>query len=371
MTPKGTYVLDANRLNDLISLLRDEGYEVIGPKKLDFAVSYEPISSVDEMPVGYIDVTKPGFYRLEKWDKPVFFGTLHSSCSWKKYLYPIEVKLFTAKRENGSFKVEPGTYEVKKKAFLGVRPCDLSAIKVMDKVLMGGPFVDDLYKANRENTLIIGVNCTRSGETCFCNSLGTGPELGEGYDIGLTEITEGDHRFIVRVLTDKGMEIISKMNLKEATDSDLEAERKAIDNAISTQTRKVYTEGIKEILYSNMEAPYWEELDKRCLGCGNCTMVCPTCFCTTVYDYTSFTGDEAWRVRLIDSCFTLAYSYIHGGSIRKERKFTYRHWLTHKYATWQDQFGTLGCVGCGRCITWCPVGIAINDEVNHFAGVKA
>ncbi|MBF0393567.1 MAG: 4Fe-4S dicluster domain-containing protein, partial [Alphaproteobacteria bacterium] len=113
----------------------------------------------------------------------------------------------------------------------------------------------------------------------------------------------------------------------------------------------------------NREHPRWDEVAKRCLTCGNCTMVCPTCFCTTVDDVTDLGGTRTERVRSWDSCFTLDFSYIHGGSVRNEGSSRYRQWITHKLSSWHDQFGSSGCVGCGRCITWCPVGIDITEEV--------
>ena len=120
---------------------------------------------------------------------------------------------------------------------------------------------------------------------------------------------------------------------------------------------------IKELLYRNLEHPRWEDVARRCLSCTNCTLVCPTCFCTTVEDATDLSGGHAERRRRWDSCFSMDFSYIHGGYIRPSVKARYRQWMTHKLATWIDQFGTSGCVGCGRCITWCPVGIDITAEV--------
>ena len=127
--------------------------------------------------------------------------------------------------------------------------------------------------------------------------------------------------------------------------------------------RTMDTDGIKDLLYRNLEHPRWDDVAARCLAYGNCTLACPTCFCSSVEDGSDFAGDEAGRQRVWDSCFTLDHSYLHGGSVRVSTRSRYRQWMTHKLATWIDQFGTSGCVGCGRCITWCPVGIDITEEV--------
>ena len=126
--------------------------------------------------------------------------------------------------------------------------------------------------------------------------------------------------------------------------------------------RELDTTDIRELLYRNYEHPRWDEVAERCLACGNCTMVCPTCFCTTVEDVTDLAGEHVERHQRWDSCFTIDYSHIHGGAVRGSTRSRYRQWMTHKLATWIDQFGSSGCVGCGRCITWCPVGIDITEE---------
>ena len=135
--------------------------------------------------------------------------------------------------------------------------------------------------------------------------------------------------------------------------------------------REMNTDGIHDLLLANLEHPRWEEVAGRCLTCGNCTMVCPTCFCTSVEDTSDLAGVSAERSRRWDSCFTMDFSYIHGGSVRASPKSRYRQWMTHKLATWWDQFGSSGCVGCGRCITWCPVGIDITEEVRAIRAEPA
>jgi ferredoxin len=127
--------------------------------------------------------------------------------------------------------------------------------------------------------------------------------------------------------------------------------------------RSLDTENIRDLLFDNLEHPRWKEVADRCLSCANCTLVCPTCFCSSVTEVTDLTGDAVSRERQWASCFTLEHSQMHGANARPTTASRYRQWLTHKLAGWIDQFGTSGCTGCGRCITWCPVGIDITEEV--------
>jgi ferredoxin len=247
----------------------------------------------------------------------------------------------------------------------------LHAIEVQDKVFLNGAYVDPGYKARRENLFMIAVNCGVAGGTCFCVSMNTGPKAEAGYDLALTEVLEGGkHYFVVEAGTAKGKEVLAKVPHKLAG----EAERRTADRIVAETAqhmgRTMETVGIKELLYANYEHPRWDNVASRCLTCANCTMVCPTCFCSTVEDVTDLSGDHAERWRKWDSCFTLDFSYIHGGSVRSTPKSRYRQWMTHKLATWIDQFGTSGCVGCGRCITWCPVGIDITEEVQAIRESK-
>jgi len=140
------------------------------------------------------------------------------------------------------------------------------------------------------------------------------------------------------------------------------------ENAVRHMGRRLDTDGLRDLLYANADNPQWDDVASRCLSCTNCTMVCPTCFCTNVEDVADLTGNEAERHRVWDSCFNADFSYIHGGTVRTSGRSRYRQWMTHKLAAWHDQFGSSGCVGCGRCVTWCPAAIDITAEAAAMRG---
>jgi ferredoxin len=231
-------------------------------------------------------------------------------------------------------------------------------------VLREGPYADAAYAARRRDAFIVAVNCGQAGGTCFCVSMQTGPKADSGFDLALTELLAGDtHEFLLEVGSEAGAELLAKVPHLPASHAHVAAAAAVVAQTASQMGRSLDTAGIKELLQGNPNHPRWDEVAERCLTCGNCTMVCPTCFCTTVEDHNDLTGTSAERVRKWDSCFTLDFSYVHGGSVRNSNKSRYRQWMTHKLASWIDQFGTSGCVGCGRCVTWCPVGIDITAEV--------
>ena len=358
-------MLEAEQLGNLIAVLLQKGYEVIGPTLRDGAIVYRRIESAEELPAGWSDKQEPARYRLERREDHAVFGHAVAPESWKKYLHPAEVRLWSAERQAGGFCVlnnQPQPH--KPYAFLGLRACDLAAIRVLDRVLTGNKYRDPIYAGVRDGVFMVAVQCTRAAATCFCASLGTGPQVQQGFDLALTELVgPGSHRFLVRAGSDRGAELLAGLQSAPATENDVQAAKVAVTTAAAQQVRSVNTADIRDLLYANFDHPRWDNLAERCLACANCTMVCPTCFCTTVEDVTDVNGDHAQRWRRWDSCFTLSFSYIHGGSVRASGKARYRQWMTHKLASWIDQFGTSGCVGCGRCITWCPVGIDITEEV--------
>lgn len=357
-------VVSDGQLEKLIATLLSDGFEVIGPTVRDGAITYEPVKSLSDLPAGWTDEQEPARYRLKKTDSPAFFGYSLGAQSWKAYLHPAEVRLFAAEKRDAAFHIlNNESAPTVSRAFLGVRACELAAIKAQDRVLLGDKYRDLIYASRRESAFIIAAQCSHAATTCFCQSLGTGPKVGDGFDVLLTELVDqSGHRFVVQPGTDRGLGLLARLDAKPATEADLAAGESAVASA-ANQQRKLDTAGLKEFLYQNFDHPQWDKIAARCLSCANCTMSCPTCFCTTVDDATDVTGTHAERWRRWDSCFTQSFSYIHGGSIRTSGKARYRQWMTHKLAAWHDQFGSSGCVGCGRCITWCPAAIDITEEV--------
>lgn len=239
----------------------------------------------------------------------------------------------------------------------------MAAIAILDQVFLNGACPEPTYAARRRELFIVAVGCTRPGGTCFCASMGAGPGLTAGFDLGLIEMLEGGrHYFLIQAGSERGEQMLGKLDRRPATNEQRAKAEQLTSRAASQMGRSLNVEGLREALYSNLEHPRWDAVAERCLSCGNCTLVCPTCFCSAMEDTTDLSGEVAERWRRWDSCFTLDFTYIHGGSLRYSAAARYRHWVTHKLAAWFDQFGRSGCVGCGRCITWCPVGIDITQE---------
>lgn len=355
-----TRVIDSKGLESLLHYLEAAGYTLIGPTVRDQAIVHDRISGIEDLPSGVTDTQEGGYYRLQQRDDEALFGYNSASQSWKRYLYPSRSRLFTAVETDDGIRFEAVEPTTPRYAFFGVRPCDFAAIAIQDKVFMGSGHVDAIYAANRQDNFIVAVNCVEAGATCFCDSMGTGPRANSGYDIVLTEIEAGKE-FLARSGSTRGEAMLENIEGDDATEKAVARETAGIENAISQMGRQLDTDGIRDLLVRNPEHPRWLEVAERCLTCGNCTMACPTCFCSTTEDSVTLDG-TAIRSRRWDSCFGLEFSSLHGHPVRETTKSRYRQWMTHKLATWYDQFGSSGCVGCGRCITWCPVGIDITEE---------
>ena len=364
-------MIDLAGLGRLIASLQSRGYEVIGPQIRDGAVVYDTLEKVDDLPAGWGDEQAPGRYRLKRNGATAVFGYTVGPHSWKRFLHPPQVRLTQIERQGQDVRIAGNAADPPppKYAFLGVRACELAAIAIQDRVLLDDKYVDPVYGLRRRGAFLAVVQCTTASANCFCTSMNTGPKAAGGYDLALTEISEGEgHAFVVEAGSGTGAEVLAELQAPEADAKAVRQAEAAVEAAAAAVTRRLDTAGIRDLLYQGFEHARWDDVSARCLNCGNCTLVCPTCFCSTVEDSSDVGGTRAERWRRWDSCFVQSFSYIHGGSVRMSPRSRYRQWLTHKLGAWIDQFGTSGCVGCGRCITWCPVGIDITQEVAAIRG---
>ncbi len=357
-------LLPKARLDDLIRLLQGDGFEVVGPRLDQGAIVYGPLRCADDLPIGWADHQAPGSYRLENRGDGTYFGYAVGPHSWKKYLFPPLLRLWQARRAGATFEVTDGEPEPPRRAFLGMRACELRALAVQDLAFIGraGQWTDPYYARARQRLFLIAVECERPAGTCFCASMKTGPDVGPPtpFDLALTEL---DDAFVVRAGSTAGESVRDRLGLASASDEQQQEAQQRVEAAAQSLGRRLDTTDIHDLLHRNQEHARWDQVADRCLACTNCTLVCPTCFCSSVEDSTDLTLDSAERVRRWDSCFNPEFAQVHGGNFRPTIRGRYRQWLTHKFASWFDQFGVSGCVGCGRCITWCPVGIDVTEEV--------
>jgi ferredoxin len=362
LTPNiGAYVsISKDSLQRILEILLEMGYTLVGPTLGEGAIIYDQIRGVQDLPIGWTDRQEPGSYRLQRRDDDAYFGFVVGPHSWKKYLFPPKVTLVSLQRQNGTFAPVLREEPVPRYAFIGVRPCELKAITVQDRVLLDGQYQDPHYKRRRQQAFVLAVNCTEPGGTCFCASMKAGPRAGSGFDLALTEL---DDIFVVEVGSEVGRQVMRGATWRPTGAFELQSARQALAQAEKHMGRELDTADLPDLLYRRLEHPRWDQVAQRCLSCGNCTQACPTCFCNDVLEVSDLTGTQVDRVRVWDSCFSLEFSHVHGGNIRPHTPARYRQWMTHKLASWIDQFGVSGCVGCGRCITWCPVGIDITEEL--------
>jgi sulfhydrogenase subunit beta (sulfur reductase) len=350
MSSDHNLVAEVPALGDLVELLGSHGYVVVGPTLRDGVVVLDEITTYDEKLAGLGVATSPGSYRTVDSPGARFGGSVGPDSS-KRWTNPPERVAWTAREVDGDIEVDHAEPPVRR-AYFAIRPCDVAARDIFGR-----------FWPNHPDDLLIVAECTSPADTCFCASMGTGPGANESADMILTEL--GDGRVLVRAGSDRGGVLLAKVHGEEASTADVELARSRVEDAAQSMSRSIDPRAARVALAESRQSAVWDDVAQRCLACSNCTMVCPTCFCVTISDTSDLTGEVSRRIRW-DSCFTPGFSEVHGGPHRASISSRYRQWASHKFSTWWDQFGTAGCVGCGRCITWCPVGIDITAEVNRI-----
>lgn len=364
MKGQSHYFLPYVRFQELMNVLQQLGYVCFGPQARDGAIVYDVLNEVRQLPWGLRDVQSPGEYRLETIPEQKAFAFSNGPQAVKPLLFkPQETVWQVSRNSEGQLIFQSGVADEKPIAVMGVRACDLAAITIQDKVFIEGNHPDPRYKKRREQLLIIAVNCSYSSANCFCVSAGYGPEVTQAFDLLLSEIEGG---FVCQTGSEKGDSLLAQLNLRKAKKSECVQVKKQVAEASVLQTKQIplgNTQALRDVLFSNLNHPRWDDVADRCLSCGNCTAVCPTCFCHSEIEKPDLDGTGSKHQRQWDSCFTIGHSVINGKIVRDDTRKQYRQWLTHKVGSWFDQFGTSGCVGCGRCVTWCPVGIDLTEEL--------
>jgi len=369
---KPDYYFRRDELQLLLDRLQHDGYACLGPQVRDGAIMFDLISSIEQLPCGISDVQKPGSYSLLPGSTSKYFDWANGPQAIKPLLFAARETLWQSTRDaNGSITFNTVAPELKPIAIIGARACDLAAMKIQDQHFLQQQFIDPCYQSRRDNLLIIAVNCGHPAETCFCHSTGDGPFVDDsndessedsGADIVLTELEDG---FLIRACTSKGEGIISGLSLQDSSEAQI-SEALSISHQASKQERQLPSFDIESRLMEQLDNDVWQTIAKQCLSCGNCTSVCPTCFCHSENDLAELDGSTSIHQREWDSCFSQGHSYIHGITLRNDTSQRYRQWLTHKFSSWVEQYGRSGCVGCGRCITWCPVGIDVIESLALF-----
>jgi ferredoxin len=360
-------LLPREGLQRLLQQLTLAGYRPVGPQVEQETLLYRAIESADQLPWGFRDLQQPGSYRLQQGDSKRAFAWANGPQALKPLFFAPQERLWQVEQTPDGLKFNQTLPHQEKLAIIGVRPCDLAALAIQDQHFMTGVECDHHYARRRENTLLIAVNCSHPASTCFCAATGDGPTAQSGFDLLLDEIDDG---YLISAGSEAGMRLLQELPTVAATQAQQQAVTEQRSQA-AQQQRSLPQQNLHGRLMSEVESPHWEAIAERCLACGNCTAVCPTCFCHSEHEVPSLSGEHSEHLRQWDSCFTQEHSYIHGIVIRAERAQRYRQWLTHKFDNWHEQFGRSGCVGCGRCISWCPVGIDVTKELSVICGGEA
>ena len=366
-------------LEAIIGALDDTGFEVWVPTIQDGTVVTRRHRDGDLLPVGYASDQSPASYRLASNGDRTRFGWAVGPQPWKPLLHPPDVATMTMvqRSSDAPVRVSVATRSSKPLALFGMRPCDLAAVDKLDRVLVDrAPTAEPIYRTRRTDAFMVVVNCGVPAATCFCASVDTGPHVqhrSDSHDLEVTELAGAtaldEPAYVIEPISSRGTSILAAAiehvdatPLTEVLSAEVDSNRQGAETAL----RRRLPDRAAPVLDAAHDSGRWVDVADVCLACGNCTAVCPTCFCTTIDDIGDLTGATVERHRRWESCFSLEFSRVGSAPVRSSVASRYRQWMTHKLGSWHDQFGESGCVGCGRCTTWCPAGIDFLDVVQGF-----
>jgi ferredoxin len=364
-----SYFLPYPQLQPFLQNLQQAGYRTVGPQVRNGAIVYDTLNHADQLPWGIRDRQMPGSYTLESIAEKEAFAFSNGPQAIKPLLFKPKESLWQVKRdENGKLQFISVEADEKPIAIIGARACDLAGMAIQDKVFLQNAHQEPRYAKRRQQLFVVAVNCSYSSNNCFCVSAGTGPAVKDHYDILLKEVENG---FVIEAGSTTGEPFVKQLKLNKAAQAQIDLAAKRNQNAADSQTKQIplnNSKALRDVLFNNLNHPRWKEVAERCLSCGNCVESCPTCFCHSEIEKPQLDGNSSEHQREWDSCFTAGHSYMGHQVLRDTTEKRYRQWLTHKVGSWHDQFDVSGCVGCGRCITWCPVGIDLTEELAAITG---
>lgn len=321
----------AEFLNKLI-----KNYRVIAPVDNGKTIRFQEIADSDEIELNYSN----------------------TKLASKEILFPQTEVLFTVKKKDGKTVIEKPKPIEKDWVVFGVRPCDAKGLENSFKVFASGAHKDRAYLEKREKSIVIGYACESPLSTCFCTSVGGSPSGREGMDILFTDI--GD-KYLVEIITQRGESLMEQASgAKQPSKEDLAAAQNIWDTAEKSIKEILNLEGLEEKLDTMFDDPIWDEISQKCIGCGTCAYLCPTCLCFDIQDEETPEGIK--RIRTWDTCqFPIFTLHTSGHNPRPSSKERVRQRIMHKFCYFPQEYGHTSCVGCGRCIRECPVGYDIRE----------
>lgn len=325
-------ILKKDLLRNFLSKVA-ENTQLIAPVNKDGAIVFKKVPSADNVVLDYINSLIPP----------------------KNFFFPQSEKMFSYDTSDSTLAIKPAE-GIAETVLFGIRPCDVRSIGLLDKVF-DAEFKDDLYMDKRNKTTLIALCCNGAKKTCFCTAFGISPDEAEGADLLITDIGEN---YLVEVLSDKGANIVQKYPdyFYDDNGEGISAKKDAVAPALNDQL-KVTLDGVKDKMDNMFDHQLWATESLRCIGCGTCTFVCPTCHCFDIVDFNN-QSTKGYRYRCADSCQFANFTRAAGGHQPRPSKMERtRQRFMHKLRYFVDRYGDFGCVGCGRCLEKCPVNLDI------------